>query len=346
MYVFRLATCRSLGFKYAELLLRKSAKSMQSKKPSDDGDAHTTAEQCLNGEVEFSAATPALLALASQWASTDSTRSAAAAARGQACKFLDIFLARTIAAASMQFDADGCVLNIEHGLLATGTLLDRFPALRRTPTFCSQNISMRSALVGLLKYQQKSARASARLRGESMQCFHILVGFLTHLVEYRMPESRHDAWQDLPVLRGAKGKSRRISQGTKLSFRATAVATTGIHGAAQVVGVARNLKRARGENPSDLPSERSAKRFARDEMWNYLLAGQQMWEGCSHLNLVCDGCRVDSDELVSYLFYSPEKQLGMWGPPQVVIVEIVSSTRSLSLWGRNGGTSCRAPGGS
>lgn len=335
---------RLFGFDYPELLLGRSAKSMLSKQAAT-GDATGSVQASLaNGEVDFSASTTAVLVLVSRWAAADSRKGSVQASRQQAEKCLEIFVGRAIGDESFAHECDGCNLIVEHGDLVTASVTEYFGSLRRCPSFSNvEKIPLYTALISLAKYQQKSAKASARLLDESAQCFRLIANFLSALFEHFVSNSPEDAWQSLPVLRCASGKARRIPLGFKLSVRSAAVEAKGVHSAAQIISVGREVKRAQGEDPQDLPSIRSAKRFVRDHMWQYMMAGKQVFAQASHLNIICDGCRVDSDELVSYLFYSTEKEVGMWGPPQALHCgKLASSTSGSFPWFRNGGTSCQA----
>ena len=81
----------------------------------------------------------------------------------------------------------------------------------------------------------------------------------------------------------------------------------------------------------DMCSDRAAKRFTRDQMWQQLVSSRAAFEKVAHVHAVYDGVRCDDEELVSYGFYSTELEAGTWGPPQVL--RQTSSTLT-KLWTR------------
>lgn len=118
------------------------------------------------------------------------------------------------------------------------------------------------------------------------------------------------------MLRLQGHRARRISQAKKRDFRAAALESGSGGKVDRLIANDATMKRKRGEDDL-LPAPRTSKHFVRDNMYQYMLSAHRAWTHASHVNVVLDGVRVDTEDLVSFVFFSPEKQVGNWGPPQV-----------------------------
>lgn len=180
-----------LGPEHVELMLRRSAKSYAERcsRVSQDNTVNY-----LNGEVEFSAATPALLALVCTWSATTSSKETAAAQKKQASKFLELFLGKVFGDVVFDFVTDGVRLAITCGSLYVSGLRNQFAPLRKSPVFKPYHMRVHSVMINLAYFLQKSAKASEKLCDACLRCLRLLSRFIAELVEYRAEKAKGDCW--------------------------------------------------------------------------------------------------------------------------------------------------------
>ena len=303
-----------MGLSFTDDMFRTSAKSKQCialrRKTEVPAGAFTS------GEAEYSVATPALLTLVSIWAAKHNTREGSSEQRLQAKKLIGLFLSRAVRA--LEYDIileSGHRVVIQGGKLQLQDWRAQYTSLSRSPSFKPEMDLVDACLALVAPHCCKEMKATDKMLDETRICFISIVEFVALLIEYS-DEGAGDDWSQVPILRSATGRSRRVAPSKKIDMRSVAAAVPGIHSASQVVAIDNALKRKRGQ--SDIGcSIRASKRFTRDHMWQYMLTGRAAFDKVAHVNLTCDGLRVDGDELTNYLFNSPEKAFNVWGPPQV-----------------------------
>jgi len=307
---------RCAGFASPEEHVRRSTKSIHALARSS---REMSTQVFFSGEAEFSVSTVGLLALLSQWASSRSTRDGSEDLRQKSLQLLNILVDRIVGERSfvMQTMPGPTEVKIQGKNVFIDDWKHQWEHLGRARWLRGDSMSLVELMVHLCHYQQHSVRVSNELQDEATKYLKCTIRALAIIFEFKAPFGGKDQHMQLQALRLASGKCRRISQGHKVALRQVTSSAEGLHSSKQLLSASRAIKRARGECEGDDFSPKHSKGFSRDHMYQYMLSSQKAFSRGGHINVCCDGTRVDDDDLCSYLFYDPLKQLGCWGPPQV-----------------------------
>lgn len=267
-------------------------------------------------EAEFSCTMQACLVLVSSWASSASGREGSESMRQRSRLFLDVLIDRIVGMRSFCMQVEGLQVRIEGGSVVLAPWAVEWKCMGKSPAFRGASISVVDCLIAMSRFQSKASRVGPALRDESARFLRSLVAGLALVFEYKCPPSPDDSFMSLPVLKLGSSKCRRISMGFKIDLRKSASSTPGVCNASQLVASDYTLKRKRNESTEGLASIRASKRFSRDHMYQYMLSSRVVFSPAGHVNVICDGARVNDDDLVSFLFFEPHQQVAAWGPPQ------------------------------
>lgn len=142
----------------------------------------------------------------------------------------------------------------------------------------------------------------------------------------------------LPVLHiSGSDKPRRVPISKKLDLMQRVAGCSSIRTPGQLVAAEIALKQNSANSASSSVKPRSAQRFVRDTMYQYMLSSQKVWSHAVHVSLSCDAGRVSGDDMLQQVFYSTDLQTASWGPPQVQIhtgIFRVSKFEVVRFWAR------------
>lgn len=206
---------RSHGWSNAEGHFRRSAKSRASRARA--AGQSVSGDLFFDAELEFSASTNGLLSLLAYFAASDSTRDASAILRDKSNELLSLLMWRALGGRSFFVHIEGVGrFDIREGVIHMQPLLVGRPALRRSPSFRNEHMPVVELMVLLARSQNKAAKVSDEFRAASSSLLRNIIQLVGEVVDYHLGFGASDSYFNLPVLRMASGKCRRISMSKKV----------------------------------------------------------------------------------------------------------------------------------
>lgn len=171
----------------------------------------------FDSELEFSASTYGLLSLLAYFAASDSTRETSATLRDKSHELLSLLLWRALGKRCFFVHIDGVRrFDIREGVLHLQPLLADRPSLRRSPSFRNEHMPVVDLMVILARSQNKAAKVGTEFRAASSTLFCSIIRLVGKAVDFHLDFGAADSYFNLPVLRMASGKCRRISMSKKV----------------------------------------------------------------------------------------------------------------------------------
>jgi hypothetical protein len=298
--------------------VRNSSKSLRAKaararSEGDDADGPSA----YSTEAEFSMSTTSLICFLCELGSSFNGRGRSVEVQERAVEFLGAVLHRVLGEVEVLWPtSSGTTLKVKRATVELAPFHSLFLRLRRTHRLKLRHDSCRDVLLNLFTFMNDRRKTvDAMSKENARMLFKDIVALVSSLFEHHCPLTKScDTHTKLDFLKGPKHRTKRISQAKKADVRAIARETATVATAGQIVNVMRTVKRKRGEADTEC-SERAAKRFSKDIMYQYMVASKRMWSIAPHVNCSYDALRVDTTELQFTLFYNHKLNIGNWAPP-------------------------------
>lgn len=272
----------------------------------------------FSAEAEFSLSTKALVVLLADWsAGWEEAKSKANREKHAKHMRLMSIIFDKLLAKKVCVKVDGCPgpLVLQHGKVNFTRALGN-SSLSRTRFAKSEAMPLPEAL-SKLRRAVKLGTPTSESTNLCSKIFHALVDTLVCRFELDVPlHIGNQVHASLPVLRLNGGsRPRRISMGVKKGIVQITGECSALRTPSQLVSAEAALNKRKGLEEPVTP--RAANRFVKQNMYQYWLCGRQVWSDSLHVSVATDAGRVGDDDLLQQVYYSVEKEVGCWGPPQV-----------------------------